>query len=158
MKIKNVSLIIYDFDGVFTDNRVLIFEDGKEAVLVDRSDGLAVQEIKKMKIPQIIVSTETNPTVRVRARKLGINLIHSVKNKKAAVRDYIRKNMIKKESVIFVGNDINDKEAMEFVGWPIAPANAHEDIKKISKLVLRSRGGFGAIRELLDVLIDHRRS
>ncbi len=152
MKIRDIELIIYDFDGVFTDNRVLLFEDGREAVFVNRGDGLAVKEIKKMGIPQMIVSTETNPVVGARAGKLQIGLIRAVEDKKAVIRDYLKKNKIRKEHVIFVGNDINDKEAMEYVGWPIAPANAHGDIKKIAKIILDSRGGHGAIRELLDIL------
>lgn len=158
MIINNIDLIIYDFDGVFTDNRVLLFEDGREAVFVDRGDGLAVQEIKKIGIKQLIISSEINPVVQVRARKLQIPVIHSVDNKKEVAKDYLTKNKIAKENVIFVGNDINDKEVMEFVGWPIAPANAHDDIKKISKMVLRASGGFGAIRELLDVMRSTRRS
>ena len=154
MKINNISLIIYDFDGVFTDNKVLLFEDGKEAVFVDRGDGLAVKEFRKMGIPQIIISTEANPVVRARAKKLQIDVIHSVEDKEVVVRKYLKRHRINKGNVIFVGNDINDKKAMEFVGWPIAPANAHEDIKNISKTILRARGGFGAIRELLDILVN----
>lgn len=69
INIKSIDLIIYDFDGVMTDNRVLINEEGKESVFCNRSDGLAISRIKQIKIPQIIISTETNKVVEVRARK-----------------------------------------------------------------------------------------
>ena len=149
---KNIILIIYDFDGVMTDNRVLIFKDGKEAVFVNRSDGLAINVIKRMGIAQIIVSTETNPVVRARAKKLGIPLMQSVDDKKKAVKQYLKKNKIPREKVIFVGNDINDKEAMEFVGWPVAPFDAHKDIRAIAKVTLSTKGGYGVVRELLGKL------
>lgn len=151
---RQIALIIYDFDGVMTDNRVLIFKDGREAVFVNRADGLAIKAIKKMGIPQIIISTETNLVVKARAKKLGIPLMQSVEDKKRLIRRYLKDNKIKKEEVIFVGNDINDKEAMEFVGWPVAPVDAHQDIRKIARVSLSARGGYGVIRELLDKLKD----
>ena len=150
--LKNIELIIYDFDGVMTDNRALIFEDGKEAVFVNRGDGLAVNIINGMGIAQIIVSTETNPVVMARAKKLNIPLMQSVADKKKVIERYLEKNKIRKENVIFVGNDINDKEAMEFVGIPVAPADADIAIKKIAKIVLSAKGGCGVVRELLDKL------
>ena len=149
---RKFDLLIYDFDGVMTDNRVLVNEDGKEAVFVNRSDGLAVSAIKQMGIKQLIVSTEANPVVLVRAKKLGIPVINAVSDKKRAVEEYLKQEKINKTSVAFVGNDINDKEAMEYIGWPIAPADAHAEIKKIARIVLKTKGGYGVIRELLDRL------
>ncbi|KAF0135235.1 MAG: sialic acid synthase [Candidatus Saganbacteria bacterium] len=149
---RNIKLIIYDFDGVMTDNRVLIGENGEESVFVDRSDGLAISELKKLGIKQIIVSTETNPVVGARAKKLNIPFLQSQKDKKTVVKKYLQQNKIDKNRVVYIGNDINDKEVMLEVGWPIAPFNAHEEIKKISKIVLKTKGGYGVIREFLDKL------
>ncbi|MHB8131583.1 MAG: KdsC family phosphatase [Mobilitalea sp.] len=155
---KNISLIIYDFDGVMTDNRVLVFKDGGEAVFVSRGDGLAVKAIKNMGIAQLIVSTESNPVVKARAKKLGIPLMQSVEDKKSVIEQYLKKNKILKEKVIFVGNDINDKEAMEFIGWPVAPVDAHSEIKSIARIILSARGGYGVVRELLDFLKSIKKS
>lgn len=152
LNIRDLQLIIYDFDGIMTDNRVLVFKDGKEAVFVNRSDGLAVKAIKEMGIRQIIVSSEVNPIVAARARKLQIAFVQAVDDKKKAVEGYLRRNKIKREKVIFVGNDINDKSAMEFVGIAVAPSDAHPDIKKLSKVVLSAKGGHGVVRELLGLL------
>lgn len=147
----DISLIVYDFDGVMTDNRVLLSEDGKEAVFVNRSDGLAVKMIKeKIGIQQIIITTESNAIVKFRAEKLKIPIINSVEDKKKVLQEYLSTKKIKRKKVIFVGNDINDKSAMEFVGFPIATADAHGAIKRIAKIVLSSKGGQGAVREILD--------
>lgn len=152
IKVKDISLIIYDFDGVMTDNRVLLFNNGQEAVFVNRADGLAIKAIKKTGITQIIVSTEPNSIVKTRARKLGILAINSVKDKKEAVERYLKKRKISSKKVVFIGNDINDKGVMEFVGWSVAPIDAHPEIKRIAKIVLSAKGGFGVIREFLDKL------
>jgi YrbI family 3-deoxy-D-manno-octulosonate 8-phosphate phosphatase len=154
--IKNIKLIIYDFDGVMTDNKALLMDDGREAVFIHRGDGLAVGRIKGMGIAQIILSTETNPIVASRARKLGIPVVQAVKDKKKAVETILKDRKIDRKHVIFVGNDLNDKEAMLSVGWPIAPADAYGQIKKIAKIVLSTKGGDGVVRELLDLLKEKK--
>ncbi len=149
---KGLKFIIYDFDGVMTDNRALLMDDGREAVFVHRGDGLAVGAIKKMGIPQMIISTEANPIVAVRAKKLGIPVLQAITDKKAAVEKVLKERKIDPKHVIFVGNDINDEGAMRLVGWPVAPADAYLSIKKIAKVVLSVKGGHGVVRELWDIL------
>jgi YrbI family 3-deoxy-D-manno-octulosonate 8-phosphate phosphatase len=149
---NGVKLIIYDFDGVMTDNRALLMDDGREAVFVHRGDGFAVARIKEMGIPQIILSTETNPIVAARAKKLEIPVVQAVKDKKVAIATILQDRKIDHEHVIFVGNDLNDEGAMLSVGWPIASADACEEIKKIAKIVLSAKGGHGVVRELWDKL------
>ncbi|MFA5164054.1 MAG: HAD hydrolase family protein [Candidatus Omnitrophota bacterium] len=149
--LKKVKLIVYDFDGVFTDNKVILMEDGKEGVIVNRSDGLAVSIFKKMGIPQIILSTERNPIVKARSRKLGIPALTCVNDKKKDLSSYCRKLNIPLHSVAYIGNDINDYEAMLCVGFPIAPADANSRIKGIAEIVTKTRGGEGVARELLDI-------
>lgn len=149
-----IDLIIYDFDGVMTNNTVIIDQNGNESIIVNRSDGLAISEIKKYNIKQIIISTEKNPIVQRRAEKLNIPCINAVENKKTVVEYYINDLNIDKNKVIYVGNDINDLESMQFVGLPVAPLDAHESIKKICKFITKSKGGDGVIRDLLDILIS----
>ena len=112
LHIKNLKLFVYDFDGVMTDNKVYIDQNGKEMVQVNRADGLGIAEIKKMGIKQIIISTEKNPVVSARANKLEIPCLQGVENKKYALTDYCQKNDIQILQVAYVGNDINDKDAM----------------------------------------------
>jgi len=147
-----VRLFIYDFDGVLTDNRVFVSEDGKESVCCNRSDGLAIQKIKEMGVTQTIISTETNKIVSIRANKLGIPVIQGVENKKKALLEYCSKLSVDLEETLYIGNDINDLEAMLTVGFPVCPEDAYPEIKKIAKLVIPIQGGDGVIRRLLDYL------
>jgi len=151
--IKDIQLIVYDFDGVFTDNKVLVFEDGKEAVFCNRADGLAIQKIKELGIPQIILSTEENQVVKARAKKLNIEVVHGITDKKIVLIDYCKKKNYDLKKVLYIGNDLNDLEVMKSVGYPIAPIDAVKEIKKIAKIITKARGGKGVIRELLSVCL-----
>ena len=87
---KNISLIIYDFDGVMTDNRALLFENGSEAVFINRSDGLAIDRIKALDLDQIIISSEKKSIVIKRAKKLEILAFNSAKDKVEVLLNYIK--------------------------------------------------------------------
>ena len=147
-----LTLIVYDFDGVMTDNKVYVDQNGREMVQVSRADGLGVSEIKKLDIKQIIISTEKNLIVSVRAKKLGIYCLQGIENKKDVLINFCQKNDYDLEYVAYVGNDINDKEAMGIVGYSFCPVDAHGSIKEISNHILDTKGGNGVIRELLDII------
>jgi len=150
--INNIKLIVYDFDGVMTDNKVYIDQDGKESVQVNRGDGLGVSGIKRLGIKQIILSSEINAVVSSRAKKLKIKCLQGVDNKKIVLTDYCIQNKINIETVAFVGNDINDKDAMEIVGYSFCPFDSHKSIKEISDHTFQTKGGCGVIRELFEYL------
>lgn len=156
MKYFNPDLIVYDFDGVMTNNKVYLDQTGNEIVQVNRGDGLGVSEIKRFGIKQIIISTEKNQVVSTRAKKLGIECLQGIEDKKKTLIDYCKNNDIDILSVAFLGNDINDKKAMELVGFSLCPSDAHESIKLISNYVFTAKGGAGVIRELLDIIIEHK--
>jgi 3-deoxy-D-manno-octulosonate 8-phosphate phosphatase (KDO 8-P phosphatase) len=147
-----LNLIVYDFDGVMTDNKVYVDQDGREMVQVNRADGLGISLIKKLSIAQIILSTEENQVVSARARKLGITCLQGIEDKAKALRNFCKENKYDLESVGYVGNDINDREAMQLVGISFCPSDAHQDIIKISTSVLKTKGGGGVVRELFDFL------
>jgi len=147
-----IKLIVYDFDGVMTDNKVYVDQDGKETVQLNRGDGLGVSEIKKLGIEQIIISTEKNPIVSTRAKKLGIYCLQGIENKKDVLIKFCQNNDYDLEYVAYVGNDINDKDAMGIVGYSFCPIDAYGSIKKISNHILDTKGGNGVIRELFDFL------
>ena len=152
VRIKNIKLIVYDFDGVMTNNKVYLNQNGNEMVQVNRADGLAVSEIKKLGIDQIIISTEQNPVVSTRANKLDLLCIHGVNNKAQALKDYCEDHQISLRDVAYVGNDINDFDAMEIVGITFCPKDAHKSIKAISNHILNTNGGNGVVRELYDFI------
>lgn len=145
---EDIDLIVYDFDGVMTDNRVTVDQDGKESVTVNRSDGYGVGMIKKKGIPQIIISTEKNPVVERRAEKLSLPVIHDVADKAEILKHYLEQNNIDAKRVLYIGNDLNDREAMLMCGISCAPADAEASILKVAELVFERKGGYGVVREL----------
>ena len=149
---SEISLIVYDFDGVMTDNKVYIDQDGKEMVQVNRADGLGISILAKHGFEQIILSTEENIVVQKRADKLGIHCISAVDDKLRELKTYCKKREIYLENVLYIGNDVNDLESMKAVGWPLCPCDAHKSIRDISKFVMTTSGGNGVIRELLDII------
>ena len=113
-------------------------------------------EINKFDIQQIIISTEKNPVVSARAHKIGIPCLQGIENKKYALLNYCQENAIELQQVAYVGNDINDKEAMDIVRYKLCPLDAHESIEEISDHIMKSKGGDGVIKELLDLIIKQK--
>jgi YrbI family 3-deoxy-D-manno-octulosonate 8-phosphate phosphatase len=153
---QNVTLVIFDFDGVFTDNKVYTTQDGVESVACDRGDSLGINMLKEIGMDMFILSTETNPVVMARAKKIGIKVEAGCIDKKVFLEKYLSEKKIDSKDVIYVGNDLNDLEAMGLVGYPVAPSDAHPDIIRIAAHILCNKGGHGAVRELSELLINHR--
>ena len=152
MNFKNIKAVAFDFDGVFTDNRVIVIQNGDEAVICNRSDGLGLSMLKKLDLPMVIISSEKNPVVLTRAKKLDIPVKFGVSDKTKSVNSFAKSNNVNLHDIAFVGNDINDVECMKKVGYPIAVSDAFEEVKFISKYVLDKKGGHGAVRELCELI------
>jgi N-acylneuraminate cytidylyltransferase len=151
---ETIAALVLDFDGVFTDNKVIVFQDGREAVLNDRSDGWGIGQLKQTGLPILILSSEINPVVQARADKLGISCLHGIKNKGEILKGWLSEQGIDPTNVVFVGNDVNDIPCMDQVGCAVAVADAHPDVLKQVLLVLDHKGGQGAIRELCDLIME----
>ena len=154
ISVEDIDLVVYDFDGVMTDNRVLVLEDGREAVFAHRGDGFGTELIRKKGLAQLILTTEKNPVVRKRAEKLKLEIIHSCQNKEQALKEFCQKKRYVLERVFFIGNDLNDYDALNIVGYPAAPADAHPDVLNIAIFVTKARGGYGVVREIADRLLE----
>lgn len=154
MKLDQIKLIVYDFDGVMTDNKVILCEDGKESVVVHRGDGLAISELRRKNIQQVILSTEKNSVVQRRAEKLQIPVIHGVDDKEKTLMKYCNAHGISLKTVAYVGNDINDYNVMMRVGFKICPNDAEREIKEIADIILERDGGQGVVREMLRYFIS----
>lgn len=152
--IGKIDLVVFDFDGVLTDNRVLVMEDGREAVFCNRADGLAFDMFRSKGVAVLILSTETNPVVAARGRKLKVPVVQAIADKGSAIDAICRERGIEPARVMYVGNDVNDLAAMERVGVPVAVADAHASVKAACALVLQTRGGDGVAREIADLVID----
>ena len=144
------DLLCYDFDGVMTDNRVYVMQDGTETVAVNRSDGLAIAALRHVGVTQMIMSTEENPVVNARAAKLKIPVLQGLGDKAKALKAYVSDKGIDLTRTAFIGNDINDLNVMRIVGFPVAPNDAYPTILDIAKHVTRAPGGAGVIREFCD--------
>ena len=151
-----LECIFYDFDGVMTDNRVLVDQNGLEYVYVNRSDGYAIARFKEMHISQVIVSTEINSVVEKRAEKLNIPVIHGVNDKGSVIIQYCREHHINPEHSLFMGNDVNDLSAFKVVGYRAAPMDAEPEIIEEADWVSRCKGGYGAVRDLYRMLLSHQ--
>ena len=148
--LSDIKLIILDFDGVLTDNKVLLNEHGEEFVRCSRGDGIAFNALRKLKIKTIILSTEKNKVVSSRANKLQVTSIQGVANKQEALTSLMKENQLSKDEVAFVGNDINDINAMLLCNFTFCPSDSHELVKKVAKVVLTAKGGDAVMREILE--------
>lgn len=155
--LASIRLVMFDFDGVFTDNTVLVDQGGVESVRCWRSDGLGLARLRQVGVPAIIVSTETNPVVAARAGKLKLPFRQAVEDKAVAVLELCREHGVPPENAMFVGNDINDIPAFGCVGAPVAVADAYPEVFPHVLYRTSRAGGRGAVREICD-LIFHARS
>lgn len=144
------EIVFLDFDGVLTDNKVYVNELGQESVRCDRGDGLAINALQKLEIPVFIVSTETNPVVSQRAKKLKVRCVQGVAYKPTAIQSLAQELQRDLSTACYVGNDINDLRAMSLCHFRVAPADSHAAILDTANIVLQTKGGDGVLRELLE--------
>lgn len=146
----NPKLVVFDFDGVLTDNRVLVSESGEESVFCHRGDGLGFNMLNMAQIPTLILSKEPNPVVSARAKKLKIPCLQNIEDKVSALVKYCDSNNFLLKDVLYIGNDLNDFLVMKQVGYTACPSDAHPRIKAISKIKLKAKGGYGVAREIVE--------
>jgi len=148
--LERVRFAFFDFDGVFTDNRVWVSEQGDELLAFSRSDGLGLRRLDDVGVGYLIVSMERNPIVGARARKLRADCVQGVDDKLSVVRERSEAAGVALEHVAFVGNDINDAECLSTVGVPVVPADALPEVVPLARWVLSRGGGAGCVREFCD--------
>ncbi|GAA5027977.1 MULTISPECIES: N-acylneuraminate cytidylyltransferase [Streptomyces] len=144
----DIDAVVLDFDGTQTDDRVLIDSDGREIVSVHRGDGLGIAALRRSGLTMLVLSTEKNPVVAARARKLQIPVLHGIDRKDLALKQWCEEQGIAPERVLYVGNDVNDLPCFALVGWPVAVASAHDVVRGAARAVTTVPGGDGAIREI----------
>ncbi len=148
-----VKLVVFDFDGVMSDNSVLVMQDGTEGVLCNRSDGLGVGMLRDAGVAMLVLSKEQNPVVAARCRKLGLECVQGIDDKASELGRLLRERGISAAEVAYVGNDVNDVGCMGMVGLPIAVADAYPEAVRAARLVTTRPGGRGAVREVCEWLI-----
>tara|TARA_Y100000385_G_C12643343_1_gene446375 strand:- start:37 stop:534 length:498 start_codon:yes stop_codon:yes gene_type:complete len=150
LNLEYIKLVAFDFDGVFTDNRVTVDENGKESVVCSREDGLGLRKLDNLDIYKCIISSEKNKLVTKRAKKLGIDCFHAVENKACTLQNLSIEKNIDLKNVLFLGNDINDIPAFKIVGFPVGVFDSNEEINQSVICYTEKKGGKGAVREVCD--------
>ncbi|MER5324298.1 N-acetylneuraminate synthase family protein [Streptosporangium roseum] len=152
----DVDAVITDFDGVHTDDRAYVDQDGREMVAVSRSDGMGIALLRRSGVKLMIMSTEHNPVVAARARKLDVPVLQGLTDKRTVLRDWLAIEGLDPARVAYIGNDVNDLGPMSDVGWPVTVPDAHPRVRAAARTVLTRPGGAGAVRELCDRVLAAR--
>jgi N-acylneuraminate cytidylyltransferase len=152
-----LEALVMDFDGVHTDNRVLVDQDGREAVYCSREDGLGLEQLRKTGLPMLVLSKEQNPVVQARCKKLALPCLSGVDAKLPALTRWCADQRVSLAGTVYVGNDVNDNECLAAVGCGVAVADAHPDCKRFARIVLERPGGQGALRELCELIFERQR-
>lgn len=152
-RLKNIKLLAMDFDGVLTNNKVFVDENGKEMVICDRSDSLGIELLKKKGIDAIVISKETNIVVKQRCNKLKLECVSGINNKIDILKKIIEKKNLTLEEVAFIGNDINDIDCIKESGIGVAVSDSHENVLIEADIITKKSGGNGAVREFIEILL-----
>ena len=153
MILDDIDALVFDFDGVLTNNFVYLNQEGVESVACSRADGLAFDVLRKLNKPTFILSTEINSVVAMRAKKLKIPVIQGVSDKVEAIKDLVDEYNYNLKNILYIGNDLNDYLVMKLCGYSACPADSHPKIKHISDVCLNANGGNGVARELLEEVL-----
>ena len=149
--LRTIRLVAFDFDGVFTDNAVYVFEDGREAVRCSRADGLGLRKLDRAGLQSVILSTEVNPVVTARSRKLHIRCVQGCADKAAELEKFLAAAELSLAQTAFVGNDENDAGCLRQVALPIVVRDAHPSVVGLARYQTQAAGGYGAVREVCDL-------
>ncbi len=153
-----MKLFVLDFDGVLTDNRVLVGQDGQESVLCHRGDGLGIEKLRGAGVAVVVLSKERNPVVAARCKKLGIECLQGEDDKLPTLQALARRKGLEAAQVAYVGNDVNDLECLSWVGTPIAVADSEPEVLRVADWVTTKIGGHGAVREVCDASASRARA
>lgn len=157
-RLDSIRLVAFDIDGVFTDGRFYLSDDGTEAKAFHTQDGYGVRRLLDAGVEVAVISGRASPAVEHRMAELQVrHVVLSCKDKVAAFDELIRSLGIEATDCAFVGDDMPDLALLEHVGLPIAVANAVQAVQERCDYITRKPGGFGAVREVCDLIAGSRR-
>ena len=161
--LEDIEAIIFDFDGVFTDNKVYVDSLGNETVRCDRGDGLGLDilrsyiEKKNLRLETFILSKEKNSVVSRRAEKLKIGCFQGIDSKASFLCNYAAEKKINPKKILYLGNDLNDLGAIKFAGFVVSPSDSHPLVINEADVILSSKGGEGFVREFVEEILNIRK-
>jgi YrbI family 3-deoxy-D-manno-octulosonate 8-phosphate phosphatase len=147
-----VRFAVFDFDGVFSDNRVWTNDRGEESVACFRGDTMGLRRLDEVGVEYLILTSETNDAVAARARKMRADCIKGIEDKLPVLRAEVECRGVSLAETSYVGNDLNDAECLAAVGFPVVPADAWAEVVPLARLVLTRAGGHGCVREFCDAV------
>ena len=154
---NEIKLVILDVDGVMTDGRIVIGDDGSETRNFDIKDGMGVVALQMLGIEVAIITSKKSGAVRRRAEELKIKRFYEGAKKKLIPYQEIIEDMnISDEQVCYVGDDLVDLSMMKRVGMPVAVADGVEEVKQAACYVTNARGGYGAVREVAELILKQQ--
>lgn len=157
LSFKEITCFIFDMDGVLTDGTVLVLENGLQARRMFIKDGYALQLAVKRGYRIVVLSGATAPSVIDRLMRLGITEIHmGVSEKRKFVSEFTSRHQIKKEEILFMGDDMPDLEVMDLAGIASCPADAINEIKAVAGYISPFNGGVGCVRDVIEQVMKAR--
>ena len=156
---EKVALLALDFDGVVTDNRVWVDEDGRESIAAYRGDSLILTKLRQSGTEVVILSSEVNPVVAARTKKMRVEAIHGIglDDKAAVLKKLLAERQIDPAQVVYIGNDLNDLPCFDVAGWAVAVADAQPEALRAADYVTQKTGGHGAVREVCDLILKEKK-
>jgi 3-deoxy-D-manno-octulosonate 8-phosphate phosphatase (KDO 8-P phosphatase) len=151
-----IELLVFDVDGCLSDGRLLYTNNGDEGKFFDTRDGFGIVCWHALGKKSAIITGKTSKIVELRAKDLGIEYVfQGVKDKLATLDALLKKLDLRYENVAAIGDDLNDYKQLAKVGWSFAPSDALEFIRLHVQSVLNAKGGRGAVREMIDMIVEH---
>jgi len=153
---KTIKYVITDFDGILTDNTIYINEDMTISRQVNFKDIMAISMLKKSGIELAIISGEKNSAIELIASKFGLKEVHQdIRIKIDVLKSIVERNNLNDEEFLYLGDDINDIECLNFCSTKITVPGAVSAVKKVKDIqTTLERGGNGAFREVIDCLLS----
>lgn len=154
---EKIKMVITDFDGIITDNCLYVDNNGNMTRKINFKDVMAFSILQKNGIKTAIISGESNAAIEILAKKFDIQEIHqNIRNKIQVLKDIVEKYSLSKEEFLYIGDDINDYEALIYSKNAFTVPEAVDKIKSISHIkITKSPSGAGAFREIVDILIKN---
>ena len=154
--LKTLKLIGFDFDGIFTDAKVVLSEHGVEHVICSRRDGLGINELQRLGLKLAVISKERNKIVATRCAKLKIECAYGIDDKLSIFKKLLKREGIRPEESAFMGDDFNDLECMQYAGVAFTVIDAYPACKKVASYITKRKGGDHAVREVCDLILSTR--
>ena len=154
-RIKKIKVLVMDVDGVLTDSTVFYSRNGEEMKRFSIRDGMGIELLHKAGLNTAILTSENSLIVISRATKLKIgSVMLGSRNKKQSLEEFARNSKLSLDEIAFAGDDVNDLQAMTMVGFAACPNDAVQAVKDVAHKILNNNGGYGAIRELAELILS----